>query len=73
MTRPSLPNLIARRKPGHSLEADFYTRPDIFEADMAAIFGRHWIYVGVEPDVPGRRFELEENFRTRFLPSMALP
>ena len=49
---PSIPDLIARRKPGHNLQADFYTRPDIFEADMAAIFGRHWIYVGVEPDVP---------------------
>ena len=48
----SLPDLIARRKPGHSLEADFYTRQDIFDADMENIFGRHWIYVGVEPDVP---------------------
>ena len=52
MTSTSLSDLIARRKPGHSLEAEFYTRPDIFAADMAAIFGRHWIYVGVEPDVP---------------------
>ena len=49
---PSVNDLIARRKAGHSLEADFYTRQDIFETDMALIFHRHWIYVGVEPDVP---------------------
>ncbi|MDR3506851.1 MAG: aromatic ring-hydroxylating dioxygenase subunit alpha [Caulobacteraceae bacterium] len=49
---PSISDLIARRKAGHSLEADFYTRPDIFQADLELIFGRHWIYVGVEPDVP---------------------
>lgn len=49
---PSIEDLIARRPEGHSLEADFYTRPDIFDADMELIFGRHWIYVGVEPDVP---------------------
>ena len=48
----SLAQLVARRKAGHSLEADLYTRPDIFETDMDLIFGRHWIYVGVEPDVP---------------------
>ncbi len=47
-----IPALIARRKPGYSLEADFYTRQDIFDTDMEQIFGRHWIYVGVEPDVP---------------------
>jgi Rieske 2Fe-2S family protein len=47
-----LADLVARRQPGRALETDFYTRPDIFEADMANIFGKHWIYVGVEPDVP---------------------
>jgi Rieske 2Fe-2S family protein len=44
--------LIARRKPGRSLDAPFYLSEEIFELDMAAIFGRHWIHVGVEPDVP---------------------
>jgi Rieske 2Fe-2S family protein len=51
-TAPTLADLIARRRPGHSLEAGFHTRQDVFEADMALIFGRHWIQVGVEPDVP---------------------
>ncbi len=49
---PPLAELIARRKPGHSLEQAFYTSPEVFKADLELIFGRHWIYVGVEPDVP---------------------
>jgi glycine betaine catabolism A len=44
--------LISRRRPGYSLEAPFYQRKEIFDLDMQAIFGRHWIYVGVEPDIP---------------------
>jgi Rieske 2Fe-2S family protein len=44
--------LLRNRKPGHSLEAPFYLSPDVFAADIDVIFGRHWIYVGVEPDVP---------------------
>ena len=44
--------LIRRRKAGHTLEAPFYTSRDIFDLDLDVIFGRHWIYVGVEPDVP---------------------
>ena len=44
--------LLARRKPGHSLEAAFHTSAEIFQADLDLIFGRHWIYVAVEPDVP---------------------
>jgi len=48
----ALEALVHGRKPGHSLDAPFYTSAEIFEADMEAIFYRHWIYVGVEPDVP---------------------
>jgi methyl-accepting chemotaxis protein len=40
------------RQPGYSLAQPFYTSPEIFETDLDVIFGRHWIYVGVEPDVP---------------------
>ncbi len=49
---PPLAELIARRKPGHSLEQAFYVSPEVFKADLELIFGRHWIYVGVEPDIP---------------------
>jgi Rieske 2Fe-2S family protein len=49
---PNLTELIDRRRPFHALEAAFYTRADIFAHDLATIFGRHWIYVGVEADVP---------------------
>jgi Rieske 2Fe-2S family protein len=48
----SLDALIARRRPGYSLEAPFYTSRAVFDLDLDLIFGRHWIYVGVEPDVP---------------------
>ncbi|OYW11483.1 MAG: (Fe-S)-binding protein [Acidiphilium sp. 37-67-22] len=49
---PALRDLVARRRPGYMLERDFYTDPDIFRADLEYIFNRHWIFVGVEPDVP---------------------
>ena len=48
----SLPNLILRRRPGHSLERPFYIDDAVYRADLATIFGRHWIFVGQEPDVP---------------------
>jgi Rieske 2Fe-2S family protein len=44
--------LLRRRRKGHSLEAPFYTDPEIFDLDLDLIFGRHWIYVGVDPDLP---------------------
>jgi len=50
--RQYLSDLIARRRPGHSLEQAFYTSREVFEADLKLIFGRHWIYVGVEAEIP---------------------
>ena len=49
---PDIAALIAKRRPGHSLDAPFYTSRAIHDLDLDVIFGRHWIYVGVEPDVP---------------------
>ena len=44
--------LLRERQAGHSLAAPFYLGDDVFQADMDLIFGRHWIFVGQEPDVP---------------------
>ena len=43
--------LLARRRPGYSLEAPFYLSESILAADMEHIFGKHWIFVAVEPQI----------------------
>jgi glycine betaine catabolism A len=53
----SLPNedllaLIASRKTGYTLPAPLYLSPQVFARDVDLIFGRHWIFVGVEPEIP---------------------
>jgi Rieske 2Fe-2S family protein len=50
-TSQALAGLLARRAPGMTLEAPFYTDAAIFRADLDLIFGRHWIFVGVEPEI----------------------
>lgn len=47
-----LRDLVQNRRPNHMLDAPFYTSPEIFKLDMEYIFGRHWLFVGLEPDVP---------------------
>ncbi|AJE49130.1 aromatic ring-hydroxylating oxygenase subunit alpha [Celeribacter indicus] len=44
--------LVERRESYRSLEAPFYNSPDIFALDIEAIFGRNWIFVAVEPELP---------------------
>ncbi len=44
--------LLARRRPGYSLEAPFYLSESILDADLEHIFGKHWIFVAVEPQIP---------------------
>ena len=50
--------MILRRRAGYSLEAPFYNDKTIFDLDVEAIFGRHWIYAGTEADIrePGDYF-----------------
>ena len=43
--------LLARRRPGYSLEAPFYLSDTVLQADMEHIFGKHWIFVAVEPQI----------------------
>lgn len=38
----NIPELIAQRKPGYSLSQEFYTAPEIFQADLEAIFYANW-------------------------------
>ncbi|MEJ1161228.1 aromatic ring-hydroxylating oxygenase subunit alpha [Prosthecomicrobium sp. N25] len=44
--------LVAERRPGHTLAAPFYQAREIFDLDLDVIFSRHWIFAGVEAEVP---------------------
>ena len=61
MNPAALASLIARRQSGYSLPAPFYLSPEVFDADCARIFGRYWIFVGVEPEISkaGQFFTVE--------------
>ena len=38
-----LVSLLRRRRTGYSLEAPFYTSPDIFAADLEGVFEQTWV------------------------------
>jgi glycine betaine catabolism A len=59
--RDELRALIASRRPGFTLPAPFYLSPDIYQQDLRLIFGRHWFFVGTEPEIaePGDFFTVE--------------
>lgn len=44
--------LLAERKPGHSLPQPFYRDPDLHTLDVEAIFHRTWLMVGFEAEIP---------------------
>ncbi|WP_313815986.1 aromatic ring-hydroxylating dioxygenase subunit alpha [Citricoccus sp.] len=44
--------LLDERRTGYSLEAPFYTDPEIFAADMQGIFGRHWLFAASLAEIP---------------------
>ncbi|MDI3406409.1 aromatic ring-hydroxylating oxygenase subunit alpha [Streptomyces cavernicola] len=44
--------LVARRAPGHSLEAPFYVSEAFHDLDVKAVFARSWIFAATEAEVP---------------------
>lgn len=44
--------MVERRLEGYSLEAPFYTSQAVFDLDMEAIFGSHWLFCATEAEVP---------------------
>ncbi len=49
---PRIADLIARRRPGWSLEQPFYTDGDVFAADLERVFRRNWLFAGHANRIP---------------------
>src|SRR5438552_2696532 len=43
---PEIARLVSEHRPGGPLERDFYVAAEVFAADLARIFQRHWIFAG---------------------------
>ena len=56
--------LVAERREGHCLPQGLYRDPDAFEFDMTAIYGRSWIMIGFECELPKRGSYLSEMIGT---------
>jgi Rieske 2Fe-2S family protein len=39
------------RTPGHSLPGPLYTSDESYWTDIAAVFGRSWLFVATEPEI----------------------
>lgn len=52
LTRAEVADLVAGRVPGHSLATPFYASREVFDLDVDLIFGRHWIFVAAEAEIP---------------------
>ena len=44
--------LLDARRPGHTLPQPFYVDPEIYRFDLEAIYGRSWIMIGFEAEIP---------------------
>jgi glycine betaine catabolism A len=44
--------LLASCEPGHALPGAFFTDDALYQAEIEHIFGRHWLFVASEPEIP---------------------
>lgn len=52
MDHAALSRLLDSRRPGHTLPQAFYNSPAVFEADMALLFHREWLFAGHGCEIP---------------------
>src|SRR5882757_8745581 len=45
-------SLLASCKPGFALPGAFFTDERLYAAELEYIFGRHWLFVASEPEIP---------------------
>jgi len=45
-------SLLDSRRPGFALPGAFFRDDRVFAADLEHIFGRHWLFVASEPEIP---------------------
>ncbi len=50
--RPRLLALLDSRQPGFALPGAFFTDETLYQAELDAIFARHWLFVASEPEIP---------------------
>jgi glycine betaine catabolism A len=43
--------LVEARERGYSLEAPFYTSPDVFQLDIEAVWARTWLFVANQAEI----------------------
>jgi Rieske 2Fe-2S family protein len=44
--------LLARYRPGFALPGPFFSDETLYAAELEYIFGRHWLFVASEPEIP---------------------
>ncbi len=50
--RRHVASLLAACEPGHALPGAFFTDDPLYQADLDYIFGRHWLFIASEPEIP---------------------
>src|SRR5258708_15422875 len=50
--RRHVASLLASCKPGFALPGAFFTDERLYAAELEYIFGRHWLFVASEPEIP---------------------
>ncbi|MGY8995931.1 MAG: aromatic ring-hydroxylating dioxygenase subunit alpha, partial [Alphaproteobacteria bacterium] len=50
----SVEELVARQKPGFTLDQPFYRDPDIFRKDLEKVVDKSWLYVDHTSEIPNK-------------------